>query len=156
ETDRNGAEARLREVSAQIATQENVLARTPRRKQVQTSTTPVEVVAKMQLDRNEIAKRLTELQGKYKDEHPAVVAAVEELRKADERLEEARNKPLTATSDIPNPDWENIATSLRELKKDRDGLTAKVSSLSAKVAGFNAQISQKSGVDVEHDLLAQQ
>lgn len=156
EADRTAAEAELRTVSAQVDNAEVALARMPATKTTEKNITQTEVLEKLKLDRNELAKTLEKLKAQYTEDHPAVQRAQQELDRAETRLKDEQSRLTTVKEVVPNPDREVLATTLRDLRRTRDGLSAKVRSLTARSSGLQAEVAQQAGLDVELNLLNQQ
>jgi len=153
--ERNTAEARLRDVSAQIDTTAQVLGRTAATREIRESASQTLLVDKLRLDVAEIKRSLEKELAVHTEEHANVKRLKQELGDAERRLESEGSKMATSVKVIPNPDRELLQTKVRELRNERDGLIARVASLNRELAKTQAQALSYSGKDVEMSLLQQ-
>jgi polysaccharide biosynthesis transport protein len=155
EQGRNTAEARLREVSAQVASVQDALARTPTNREIRETATQTALLDKLRLDVTELQAALTKELSSHTEEHPNVKRLQGELGEAQRRLDAESAKMNTSVRVIANPEREALETKLRELRNERDGLVARVASLNADLSRVQSQVSGFSGKDVQLNLLQQ-
>ncbi|MGV3721191.1 MAG: GumC family protein [Actinomycetota bacterium] len=152
---RNAAEASLRDVSAQVAHVQQLLARTPAKREIRESATQDKLVDKLQLDvaalRSALDKELTA----RTDEHPNVVRLKQQLTEAEQRLTRASSQMATTIRVVDNPERDRLELQLRELQNQRDGLMARVATLNAETSRLQSKVSRYSGADVQISLLTQ-
>lgn len=156
EEERNKAEARLREVTAQVASVDAALRRTPPTREVRESATQNRLVERLQLEVSELKGDLARELGVHTEEHANVKRLREQLEQAEGRLNTASARLHTSVRVVPNPDREVLSNRLRDLTGERDGLQARVASLNADLSNTRSRMSAYSGKDVDLSLLTQQ
>jgi polysaccharide biosynthesis transport protein len=149
EHDRNAAEARLRDVSAQYETVAAALGRTPATRTVTEQSTNTALLDRLRMDVATLKSALDKELTVHTEEHANVIRLRKELAEAERRLETESGKLQVTTRVIPNPDREALELRLRELRNERNGLMARLGSLNANHSEAQARLARLQGVDVE-------
>jgi len=152
---RNTAEASLRDVSAQVAHVQQLLARTPAKREIKESASQDKLVDKLQLDVAALSSALDKELSARTDEHPNVIRLKEQLAEAEGRLSRASTQMATTVRVVDNPERDRLELQLRELQNQRDGLMARVATLNAETSRLQSKVSRYSGADVQISLLTQ-
>lgn len=155
EGDRNSAEARLHEVTAQISTLQGLLDRTPATRRIEESGTQTALVEKLRLDVADLKTNLDKELAVHTDEHPAVQALKQQLAEAQRRLDTESTHMTPTVKIVANPERETLLNNLRDLRREHDGLTARLAALENKLQGTQARMASYNGKDVEMNLLTQ-
>jgi polysaccharide biosynthesis transport protein len=152
---KNAAEAQLRDVSAQVTSVEASLAATPVTREIRRQATRTALLDSMNLDVERLRSSLERELTVHTDEHANVKRLKEELQRAESRLGTESSRMNETREVIPNPDREVLMTRLRDLRNQRDGLGARLSSLNTDLMRIRSQVSTYTGKDVELNLLTQ-
>jgi len=144
--ERDAALAAYAESRAKLARVNSQLRTVPANRVWQEGTTNTQMVQELEKQVAAVTVQLNEARAKYTDSHPTVVNYRQELAEAQKQLSKEKNKVNLNRNVAANPAYEALLQQKIALQSEADGLSAKVSQLSAAVGRTAGGL--KPGADV--------
>lgn len=152
---RNEAEAQYREVTAKVSSMQAQLAHMSPNREIRESATPSKMLEKLNDDLIGLKTSLAKELAVHTEEHPNVKHLKEQIAALEKQQAESSTQMQVAVRVIPDTDYEDLQTRLRELTNERDGLASRISRLSSSVGQLQARATGYAGKDVELSPLVQ-